>query len=202
MRIRPFAAFLLASLLVASAASAQERRNAVEGFGGLGLGSLTTPNTNFGGVISGSLTPNIQLLGEVGRLGNVLPSTTQTLFDLSPVGFSVSAFYAEGGVRLTRGSSAVRPYAEASGGIARLQPQVSGIGSGVQSVIADVGLRFLNRAAPIASVGGGVTFHAGAFVADVGYRHHQVFSDSWVQALALGGTLSTNEVRVGMGVRF
>ena len=173
----------------------------MEGFGGLGLGSLTTPNTNFGGVITGSLTPNIQLLGEVGRLGNVLPSTTQTLFDLSPVGFSMSAFYAQGGVRLTRGSSAVRPYAEASGGIARLQPQLNGIG-GVPGAITNAALRFLNQTAPIGTVGGGVTFHAGAFVADIGYRHHQVFSDSWVQALALGGTLSTNEVRVGMGVRF
>ena len=66
-------------------ASAQEPRASVQGFGGLGMGSFTTPNTNFGGVITGSLTPNIQLIGEAGRLGNILPSTTQMLFDLSPV---------------------------------------------------------------------------------------------------------------------
>ena len=44
--------------------------------------------------------------------------------------------------------------------------------------------------------------HAGNFIADVGYRHHQVFSDSWMQALALGGNLGSNEVRFGVGVKF
>ena len=202
MRIRPFAVFLLASLLVASAASAQERRNAVEGFGGLGLGSLTTPNTNFGGVITGSLTPNIQLLGEVGRLGNVLPSTTQTLFESEPCRLQCV------GVLCGRGRAAHSRLVRSPsvhGGLRRDRATESTpLGHRVwrSSVIANAGLRFLNQAAPIASVGGGVTFHAGAFVADIGYRHHQVFSDSWVQAFALGGTLSTNEVRVGMGVRF
>ncbi len=68
--------------------------------------------------------------------------------------------------------------------------------------LTNVGLAFLNRTAPIGTLGAGVTLHAGNVVADVGYRHHQVFSDSWMQALALGDTLSTNEVRFGVGVRF
>jgi opacity protein-like surface antigen len=42
----------------------------------------------------------------------------------------------------------------------------------------------------------------GPLVADVGYRYRRVFSESWMEALALGGSLSTNEVRFGMGVRF
>lgn len=201
MRFISFAAILIASLLVTSTASAQETRASVQGFGGLGVGSFTTPNTNFGGAITGDLTPNIQLIGEVGRLGNILPSTTQVLFDLSPVGMTASAFYAQGGVRLTSGSSALRPYAEASGGIARLTPHVTGL-DGLPGAAANVGLAFLNRTATIGTVGAGVTLHAGNFVADVGYRHHRVFSDSWMQALALGGTLSTNEVRFGVGVRF
>ena len=202
MRISSFAATLFATLFVTSAASAQEPRASVGGFGGLGMGSLATPNTNFGAVITGDLTPNLQLLGEVGRLGNVLPSTTQMLFDLSPVGLTASALYAQGGVRLTRGSSGVRPYAEASAGIARLQPHITGLGGGLPGAIADLGLTFLNRTAPIGTLGAGVTLHAGNFVADVGYRHHQVFSDSWIQTLALGNRLSTNEVRFGVGVRF
>ena len=78
MRITSFAAILLATLLAASTASAQEARASVQGFGGVGMGSFTTPNTNFGGAITGDLTPNIQLIGEAGRLGNILPSTTQT----------------------------------------------------------------------------------------------------------------------------
>ena len=201
MRITRFAAILFATLFVTSAASAQEPRASVEGFGGLGMGSFTTPNTNFGGVITGSLTPNIQLIGEAGRLSNVLPTTTQMLFDLSPVGMSASAFYAEGGVRLTAGSGGVRPYAEASGGIARLQPHLTGL-SGLPGALANAGLAFLNSTAPIGTVGAGVQLHAGNFIADVGYRHHQVFSDSWMQALALGGNLGSNEVRFGVGVKF
>jgi hypothetical protein len=201
MRITAFAAILLATVLLTSTASAQEARASVQGFGGLGMGSFTTPNTSFGGAITGDLTPNIQLIGEVGRLGNILPSTTQLLFDLSPVGLSASAFYAQGGVRLTSGSGALRPYAEASGGIARLTPHVNGL-DGLPGALTNVGLTFLNHTAPIGTIGAGVTLHAGNFVADAGYRHHRVFSDSWMQALALGSDLSTNEVRFGVGVRF
>jgi len=201
MRITSFAAILLATFVVTSTASAQETRASVQGFGGLGMGSFTTPHTNFGGVITGDLTPNVQLMGEAGRLGNILPSRTQMLFDLSPVSLSASAFYAQGGIRLTSGSGALRPYAEAAGGIARLTPHVSGL-DGLPGVLTNAGLAFLNRTAPIGTLGAGVTLHAGNFVADAGYRHHQVFSDSWMEALALGGNLSTNEVRFGVGVKF
>jgi hypothetical protein len=60
MRITSFAAILLATVLLTSTASAQEARASVQGFGGLGVGSFTTPNANFGGAITGDLTPNIQ----------------------------------------------------------------------------------------------------------------------------------------------
>ena len=202
MRTLPFTAILVAVLSLASAAYAQEPHAAVQAFGGLGVGSFTTTNTNFGGSVTGDLTPNIQVVGEAGRIGNVLPSMTQTLIGLAPVDLSVSAWYGQGGVRFTGGSSALRPYAEASAGIARLDPHLSGLAPGLPSVIANAGLSLLNRTAPIASLGGGVTFQGGAFVADIGYRHRRVFSDSWIDALALGDSLSTNEVRFGVGVRF
>lgn len=201
MRTTSCAAILIAALLVSSTASAQEPRASVQGFGGVGLGSFTTVNTNFGGVISGDLTSNIQVIGEVGRLSNILPSMTQTLFDLSPVGLSASAFYAQGGIRLTTGSGSLRPYAEASGGIARLTPHVTGL-DGLPGAFTNAGLAFLNNTAPIGTLGAGFTLHAGNFVADAGYRYHQVFSDSWMEALALGDRLGTNEVRFGVGVRF
>jgi opacity protein-like surface antigen len=202
MRTLPFAVVLVSALCITPSASAQEPHAAVQAFGGLGVGSFTTTNTNFGGAVTGDLTPNIQLVGEVGWLGNVLPSMSQTLVGLSLVDFNVSAWYGQGGVRLTGGSSALRPYAEAAAGVARLQPHLSGIGSGLPAVIANAGLAFLNTTSPIASLGGGVTFQSGAFVADIGYRHRRVFSDTWVDALALGDSLSSNEVRVGLGVRF
>ena len=201
MRTTSCAAILIATLLVSSAASAQEAHASVQGFGGVGMGSFTTPAANFGGAITGDLTPNIQVIGEVGRLGNILPTTTQMLFDLSPVGFTASAFYAQGGIRLTSASGALRPYAEASGGIARLTPHVTGL-DGLPGVFTNAGLAFLDNTAPIATLGAGFTLNAGNFVADAGYRYHQVFSDSWMQALALGDRLGTNEVRFGVGVRF
>lgn len=202
MRTLPFTAILVAVLSLASSAFAQEPHAAVQAFGGLGVGSFTTTNTNFGGSVTGDLTPNIQVVGEAGRIGNVLPSMTQTVLGLTPVDFNVSAWYGQGGVRFTGGSSGFRPYAEASAGIARLDPHLSGLGSGLPSVIANAGLSLLNRTAPIASIGGGVTFQGGPFLADIGYRHRRVFSDSWIDALALAQSLSTNEVRLGFGVRF
>jgi opacity protein-like surface antigen len=51
-------------------------------------------------------------------------------------------------------------------------------------------------------VGAGITLHAGRVVADIGYRHHRLFSDTWMDALALDGDLGSNEVRFGIGVSF
>jgi hypothetical protein len=197
LRIGPV---VVVALFLTSTAAAQEPRASLQAFGGLGIGSVTETNTNFGGVIAGGLTDHVQLLAEGGRLGNVLPSTTQTLLGLSPVGLGVSAWYGAAGVRVT-GGSRLRPYAEATGGIARLNPHVTGI-SGVPSFIADLGLNLLDRTAPMGSLGGGVTLEGGPFIMDVGYRHRRVFTDSWMQALALGGPMSSNEVRLGIGVRF
>src|SRR5215510_3927869 len=153
MRKTRLGAILLATFFVTSAAWAQETQPSpvkephasLQGFGGIGIGSVSSVHPTFGGAIVGDLTPNVQLLGEVGRIGDVLPSRTQSLIGLSPVDVSVSAFYGSGGVRLSTSSSAVRPYVEASAGIARLTPQVSGIGSGLGGVLTNVGLSMLNR---------------------------------------------------------
>ncbi|HEY7186693.1 MAG TPA: outer membrane beta-barrel protein [Vicinamibacterales bacterium] len=195
-------AAILLAIVFSTSAWAQEPHASVQGFGGLGVGGVNSVHPTFGGAIVGDLTPNISLIGEVGRLGDVLPSRTQTLIGLTPVDVSVSAFYGSGGVRLASRPSAVRPYVEASAGIARLTPQVSGLPSGLPGVLTNVGLSLLNRTSPIASLGGGVMLQGGPLFADIGYRYVQVFGDSWMDALALGSSLNTNEVRVGVGVRF
>jgi opacity protein-like surface antigen len=177
----------------------------VQGFGSLQLdtfgGANAGSHTSFGGVVGASLTPNIQVVGEGGRIGNVLPASTNALLAFSPIGFGVSAWYGQGGVRFTGGTSAIRPYAEAAAGIARLSSSLSGL-NGSGGVWADLALRFLDRTEPIATVGGGITIGGGAFVADVGYRYRRVFSSSWMDVLALGDSLHSNEVRLGLGVRF
>jgi hypothetical protein len=187
-------------LVHASRAEADELRGSVQGFGGLSFGSpLAVPDASFGGIVIGSLTPNIQVLGEAGRLGNVLPLMTNTLLGFSPIGFGVSAWYAQGGVRFTtRPGTGVRPYVETAAGVARLSPQVAGI----DNPLALAGLRLLDSTDPLASVGGGVTLEAGRFLADFGYRYRRVFSSSWMSTLALGDTLHSNELRIGVGIRF
>jgi hypothetical protein len=203
MKTFNLAAVLTGVLCLASSASAQETHSFIQGFGGLRVGTTTsTTDTAFGGILAGNLTPNIQVLGEAGRMSNVLPSRLGSLLSFSPVGLDVSAWYAEGGLRWTAGRSAMRPYVETSAGFARLSGQLNGLAPGTVGTIANIGLQFLERTDPIASVGGGVTLQGGPFFADVGYRYRRIFSDSWFNALTLGDTLHTSEVRLGFGLRF
>jgi hypothetical protein len=200
MRRFTFATVFTAFLAAASSATAQDS-GFVQGFGSLQLEDVTNTNPSFGGAIGGSLTPNIQVIGEAGRIGNMLPSTVSSLLAFSPVGFGVSAWYGQGGVRFTSSGSAVRPYAEASAGFARLQTDLRGF-EGNSRLIGDLALGFLDRTEPIATVGGGVTFGGGSFIADLGYRYRKVLSSSWMDALAFGDSLHASEVRLGVGVRF
>jgi len=195
---------VLAAVLCVSVttASAQEPRAAVQGFGGLQLGSIGTVDTTFGGVVTGALTPNLQVVGEGGRMSNILPPLTDTLFGFAPFGVSVSAWYMQGGLRFTTaGASGIRPYAETSAGFARMHTSTGALG-GEAGILTGFGLQFLDRTDPMATAGGGVTFEHGGFVADLGYRYRRIFSSDWVSTLASGDTLHTNEVRVGIGVRF
>ncbi len=190
-------------LAAAGPASAQPPRSAIQGFGGLQLGTFGSTEATFGGLVTGTLTPNVQIVGEGGRMRNLLPPLTDTLIGFSPVGFSMSAWYMQGGLRFTTaGSSGVRPYAETSFGFARMHASVGDLGNPIANVVADLGVPCLDRTVPMATAGGGVTFEHGGFVADLGYRYRRIFSSDWVNTLALGDTLHTNEVRVGVGFRF
>jgi opacity protein-like surface antigen len=201
MRKCPLAVVVLGLLYTSSSVSAQER-GFVQGFGGLQLERQSTVDTSLGGAVAGSLTPNLQFVGEAGRVSNVLPGVVDSLLDISPVGFGVSALYATGGLRFTTSGSAVRPYLETTAGFARLQGDLRGTGSGVIDTIGDIALGFFSRTDPVAGVGGGVTLGGGNVMADVGYRFKRIFSSGWVHALALDDRLQTSEVRVGVGIRF
>jgi len=202
MRYVPFVFGIVLSFV--SAAAAQEPKNAVQGFGGLQLGTITSTDATFGGLFTASLTPNIQAVGEGGRIGNVLSSSPfEALIGFSPIGFSVSAWYFQGGVRFTSSNrSGIRPYAETSAGFARMHSSLGDLGNGEADLLAGIGLHFLDTTDPIATIGGGVTFESGAFIVDAGYRYRRIFASDWLTALSLGNELHTNEVRVGVGVRF
>lgn len=202
MRRIVFVAIVLAGFcVVGSPASAQERGRFAQGFGGLRLGSVASTDLAVGGLVAGSLTPNIQVVGEAGRISNVLPSTVDTLLVFSPIGVGLSSWYGQGGVRFTSSPSGIRPYAETSAGFARLHTEVAGFGSR-NSLLANAALRFLDRTYPMATVGGGATFESGRFVADVGYRYRRIFSDDWVTLLSLARPINVSEVRLGVGFRF
>ena len=144
---------LLAAVVLAvpAAARAQDRPSEVQGFGGVTFGTSnfgTAASSTFGGRVGIGLTDNLQIVGEAGRLADI-KSPLFDLLDFTDVGVRVSAFYGEGGVRfIASPHSAVRPYAEATAGFARLNAGISGLG-GRSDAIINAGLNFLNRTEPM-----------------------------------------------------
>ena len=200
---------LSATLLCAlpAAAHAQSANTSVQGFGGLtfgtssaALGGVSTAPT-LGGIVAAGLTPNIQIVGEVGRLSDIKPPLFD-LLDFTPVNLRVSAWYGEGGVRfIASPRSAVRPYAEATAGLARLSTGLSGFG-GRTDVLVNTGLAFLDRTEPLLGVGGGVLLERGPLALDVGYRYKHILATGVASALNAGNAYRINEARIGFGVRF
>jgi hypothetical protein len=192
--------------LAPAAADAQDRTASAVAFGGASLNAFSTSPSkiDFGVNVGKELTPNIQAIGEFGRIGEMLPSLSAGLLSaFTPYDVGVSAFYGEGGVRLLAApDSGVNPYIEATAGIARMTPHVSGFGSSTDAVTS-LGLNFLRTTEPLLGVGGGLLLRGGPVVADVGYRYKQVVgNDSLASFLAVGQSLRTHQVRFGIGVRF
>lgn len=200
------AAVFCAAALLPTVASAQDRTASAVGFGGTSLNSFSASASqiDFGVNVAKELTPNIQAVGEFGRIGDLLPSLSASLLSaFTPYDVRVSAFYGEGGIRLLGApDSGVNPYVEASAGIARLTPHVSGLGSSADAIAA-LGLGLFHSTDPSLGVGGGVLLRGGPVVADIGYRYKQVVGgDSFASLLSVGQTLRTHQVRFGIGVRF
>jgi hypothetical protein len=205
MRRLIIVAAAIAACAGAPSAFAQDARAEVQGFGGLTFGSSALGSTSastFGGRVNADLTPNIQVIGEAGRMTDIKPPLFE-LLDFTPVGLRVSAWYGEAGVRfIASPHSAVRPYAETTAGFARLTPSIDGIG-GRADTIVDTGLGFLNRTEPLLGVGGGVQFQGGPVSLDVGYRYKKIMAGGTIaSALNGGNAYNVNQVRVGFGVRF
>lgn len=173
----------------------------IGGFGGMSIDSASTATPHLGGTITVALTPNIHIVGEAGRLGNVLPSLSDSIFSLA--GVRASALYGEGGVRfVATPRSAVSPYAEATAGVARIGVSSDRLGT-VGDLILPAAFSFMSRTGPVLGVGGGVLLRTGPMVFDVGYRYKQLYPPTAVEiALGLGQQLRSHQVRAGIGVRF
>jgi hypothetical protein len=192
-------------VLIAPSVTVAQERASLEGFGGLSLNTMPSESIapSIGGTLTFSVTPGIQIVGEAGRLGNVLPTLSDAAFSLSGTGFRVSALYGEAGVRLVRApGSVVTPYVEGTGGMARLEARSDRFGS-LANAAASVALGLLDRTTPTLGGGGGILLRGGPIMFDVGYRYKHLFADDIVRfGLGFGQQLHTHQARVGIGVRF
>jgi opacity protein-like surface antigen len=194
------------AIVIAPALATAEERASLEGFGGLsinGLPSAGPPLPSLGGAVTFGIIPGIDIVGEAGRLGNVLPTMSNAAFSAAQTGLSVSAWYGEAGARFVMApTSAVTPYAEATAGVARLQLRSDQLGSMTNAAMS-LAINLVEGTTPTLGAGGGVLLRAGPMVFDIGYRYKQLYaSDLTRLALGFGQPLHTHEARFGIGVRF
>lgn len=194
-----FAAAMLLGVMLGWPAGAAAQNAQVQGFGGLTFGDVTSSST-FGGGIAVPLGDNMQVIAEGGRMTDVVPSLVGTIVDFTPIDFGVSAYYGEAGVRLLGSSHrAVRPYAEATAGFARLRTNFHGTGA---DGIINATLGLFDRTEPLLGIGGGVIVQGGPAFIDLGYRYKKILADGSLQSFITGGDFHVNQVRIGVGVRF
>lgn len=201
----PWLVALAAVVIAPGTATAQERAS-LEGFGGLsinGLPSAAAPLPSLGGAVTFSIIPGIDIVGEAGRLGNVLPTMPSAAFSAAQTGLRASALYGEAGGRFVMAPrSAVTPYAEATAGVARLQLRSDRLGSMTNAAMS-LAVGLVEGTTPTVGAGGGILLRGGPMVFDIGYRYKQLFaSDLTRLALGFGQPLHTHEARFGIGVRF
>lgn len=189
-------------LALGSPAHAQTRGGAIQGFGGTTFGTTATAPT-FGGSVAIPLGDNLQVVGEAGRLTDIKASPLDTVLDFTDFDIGMSAWYAEGGLRIIGSRhSAVRPYVEATAGVARLKPSV-GV-DGWLGAVTNTGLSFLGSTEPLVGAGGGVILQGGPLAVDLGYRYKRILASGGLSSAFSLGTdgYDVNQLRVGIGVRF
>ena len=183
-------------------------QTSLDAFGGLPMNQLTVLGDSgvpfdFGGRVGFEVVPGVQVMGEFGRLSNVMPDLVDIGLAFLPIDVRASAFYGEGGVRLLAAPhSAVSPYVEGSAGIAHLQFQVGGI-NGAAAAVARAALNLVDTSDPIVGGGGGLLFQGGPLQFDLGYRYKRILPGSAISSfISTGQKLDAHQVRVGVGLRF
>ena len=186
-------------------ASAQ---TSLQGFGALPVDHLSSLGDSgvpldFGGGVAFEIAPGVQVLGEFGRLGNVMPKLLETGLAFTRIDLTTSAFYGEGGVRLLAAPrSAASPYVEGTAGVAHLRFGARGLGSTTDALIR-AALNLVDTRDPMFGAGGGILMRAGPLQVDLGYRYKKILSNSALSSvLGLGQDLQSHQVRLGAGVRF
>jgi Outer membrane protein beta-barrel domain len=193
------ATLALALLAVPSLAHAQNLQ--VQGFGGVTVRGLSSAQT-FGGNIAVPVGSHVQVIAEGGRMDDIMSPTLATLLDFAPVDLRLRAYYGEAGVRILGSSDRpVRPYVEATAGLARLRTGFSGAGSRPDAII-NAGLEFLDTTRPMLGAGTGVMIQGGPVVVDLGYRFNKISTGNAIQSALTGGDFGVHQFRFGLGFRF
>jgi opacity protein-like surface antigen len=193
-------AAMAAAMLAAPAVALAQGNAQITGFGGLTARAIS-PATTFGGSLAVPLGDNVQIIAEGGRMSDVMSPTLSTLLDFTPIDVRLSAYYGAAGVRILGGSrSAVRPYAEATAGFARLHTSVRGIGE--PDPYINAALQFFDSTRPMLGAGGGVVLQGGPMLLDLGYRYNRISSGNALQSALTFGNLGVHQFRAGVGVRF
>lgn len=198
---RMFRATTMAIAVLAVPGLAIAQNLQVQGFGGMTVRGLSSAHT-FGGNIAVPLGSHVQVIAEGGRMDDIMSPTLATLLDFAPVDLRLRAYYGEAGVRILGPSDrAVRPYAEATAGLARLRTGFSGAGSRPDAII-NAGLQFLDTTRPMLGVGTGLMIEGGPVVVDLGYRFNKISAGNAIQSALTGGDFGVHQFRFGLGFRF
>jgi opacity protein-like surface antigen len=206
MRVR--IAAVLAVMSLATLPSSASAQTSLSGFGALPVDHLSMLGdsgmpVDFGGGVSFEAVPGVQVFGEFGRLGNLMPNFIETGLAFTRIDLTASAFYGEGGVRLLAGSrSAVRPYVEGTAGVAHLRFGARGLNLATAALMRTA-LNLVDTRDPIFGAGGGVLMQAGPLQVDLGYRYKKIVTNSTLSdVIGVGQDMQSHQVRFGAGVRF
>jgi opacity protein-like surface antigen len=177
--------------LAASPAWAQTDRGFVRGLGGLTFGTAEASSI-VGGGAGVTIGSNLQIVGEIGRINDVLPSEIRDQLDLLtallvletglPVSLDVTApaVYGLGGLRFNFPMPGrISPFVEGQVGVANISFDVNAKVAGI-----DISREVENEAdidsatKLLVGLGGGLQLRINeAFGVDVGYRYGRIFTD-------------------------
>jgi hypothetical protein len=206
MRFLTAAALAVVSVVLVPARSVAQ--TSLDAFGSVRMDHLASLGdsdfpVDFGGRVSFDVVPAVQVFGEFGRIGSVLPPVVETGLPLTGLDLTASAFYGEGGLRLLAAPrSAVTPYVEGTAGVANLSFGARGLGSTTDALVR-AALGLVDTRDPLFGVGGGLLIQGGPLHLDLGYRYKRIMANSALSSwLGAGQELQSHQVRFGAGVRF
>jgi outer membrane protein with beta-barrel domain len=193
MRIVPIALASALMIVIASPVSAQGTSNSrvfVGGLGGVTFGTATS--SAIAGQVGVRIMPNVFVIGEIGRMQNVLPGDIADQIQegidfLEQAGIPVDidvkapAVYGFGGLRWAQAGRRIAPFVEGGVGFGHITADVSGTVGGIDvSDFIEDELGDLDQSVTefLIAFGGGVNIGLTRTVAiDAGYRYTRIFTD-------------------------